>query len=228
MSALATEPLLPLGALLLGLAGGVHCIGMCGPLVMASAKTKVQIASYQIGRLLGYSLLALIATLLGQGLLQLAPYFSLVGTILIALLFITFGIRSWQNKGSDFQAPLWLQRFLQNIWRVHFNLKTWPFLKSFLTGMLSLLLPCGLLYSALFGLILITNPSNLWLGLFAFWLGTLPAMVFAPQLIQKILKPWQKSSPQIIALFFISLGLLTLILRLWPWLAGQGIESCCQ
>jgi sulfite exporter TauE/SafE len=47
-----------------------------------------------------------------------------------------------------------------------------------------------------------------------FWLGTLPAMIVAPSLVHKILKPLKAKLPRTYALSLIALGILTISVRL--------------
>lgn len=62
-------------ALILGLLGSFHCIGMCGPIAFMlpvdrsnSTKKVVQITLYHLGRLLAYSLMGLVFGLVGKSL----------------------------------------------------------------------------------------------------------------------------------------------------------------
>ena len=62
-------------ALVLGLAGSFHCIGMCGPIAFVlpinrSSKTSLfyQIFLYHFGRLLSYSMIGLLFGFIGKGL----------------------------------------------------------------------------------------------------------------------------------------------------------------
>ena len=60
-------------AFLLGLAGSLHCAGMCGPLVLALAKARPRTMRestgrifYHLGRVASYCLLGLVLGLLGH------------------------------------------------------------------------------------------------------------------------------------------------------------------
>ena len=62
-------------AVLFGLLGSFHCVGMCGPIAFMlpvdrnhSAKKIVQITAYHFGRILAYSIIGLIFGLVGKGL----------------------------------------------------------------------------------------------------------------------------------------------------------------
>ena len=63
-----------LSAIIFGLLGSFHCIGMCGPIAFMlpvdrnkPVKKFFQILSYHFGRLLTYSLIGLLLGLLGKG-----------------------------------------------------------------------------------------------------------------------------------------------------------------
>ena len=84
-------------AFTLGLLGSIHCVGMCGPLVLAvpfPRKMRWQgIVIYQVGRLLTYSILGLlmgyIGTLFVMGGIQ--RIFSLItGIILLVIVVAPF------------------------------------------------------------------------------------------------------------------------------------------
>ena len=207
------SPLVPLSAFLLGIGGSLHCVGMCGGLVMASTHNKKGVFIYQLGRLLGYMILGSIAALIGQQLNHYSTTMGMIGSLAIGGLFIIWGIQTWRQKPLEIKLPKKISQMIQKLWQLNFRLPTSQNIKSFFTGTLSLFLPCGLLYGALFGLIILNRPENLILGLFAFWLGTLPAMLFAPQLMQKILRPLTLSSPRLLSLVFIGLGTVTVLWR---------------
>lgn len=227
------SPLVPLSAFLLGIGGSLHCVGMCGGLVVASTHNKKGVIIYQLGRLLGYMILGAIAALIGQQLNQYSTTMGLIGSLALGGFFIIWGIQTWRQKPLEIKLPQFLSRSIQKLWQINFRLPTSQSVKSFFTGALSLFLPCGLLYGALFGLIILNRPENLIFGLFAFWLGTLPAMLFAPQVMQKILRPLSFSSPRLLSLFFITLGCVTVLWRfqqvIAPALYGgdpSGGEMC--
>jgi sulfite exporter TauE/SafE len=69
-----TEPLTLLSALILGLMGGVHCIGMCGGISGALGLTDAsrqpqKLLAYNLGRVFSYTLMGSFAGL-AAGLLQ--------------------------------------------------------------------------------------------------------------------------------------------------------------
>ena len=87
-------------ALVLGLLGSFHCIGMCGPIAFMlpvdrnnNLKKFTQISIYHFGRLLSYAIIGLIFGLVGKGLyiFGLQQQLSIViGAIMILVVLIPY------------------------------------------------------------------------------------------------------------------------------------------
>lgn len=142
-----------LTALLMGLAGGPHCIAMCGAacagIGQAGAERKNSaLWSFQGGRVLGYSALGALAAASMRGLgwltvqsAALRPAWTLfhVATMVLGLLLL---IKA--------QQPVWLEQVGRKIWSRARALAAGRGRGAPLViGMLWTFLPCGLLYSAL-------------------------------------------------------------------------------
>lgn len=169
-------------AFLLGLAGSLHCVGMCGPIVLAlplpaAARRQVamQATSYHAGRILTYAALGLGFGLLGKGLalagLQKTASIAAGALMLFAALFMTRWERLLTSGriGSSFTQPL-----QQRLGRL---LRHRPTGASFAVGLLNGLLPCGMVYLALAGAIASTDATQGALFMAAFGLGTAPLMI---------------------------------------------------
>ena len=143
-------------ALLMGLAGGPHCIAMCGAAcagigVTAGDRPAQQnraMGLFQVGRVLGYAGLGGLAAATMQGLgwltVQSAALRPLWSTIHVAALVLGLLLL--------FQArqPAWLERSARNVWeRIKRLQERGGAFGPVLVGMLWAFLPCGLLYSAL-------------------------------------------------------------------------------
>ncbi|SEN53006.1 sulfite exporter TauE/SafE family protein [Brachymonas denitrificans] len=143
-------------ALLMGLAGGPHCIAMCGAAcagigVTAGDRPAQQnraMGLFQVGRVLGYAGLGGLAAATMQGLgwltVQSAALRPVWSTIHVAALVLGLLLL--------FQArqPAWLERSARNVWeRIKRLQKRGGAFGPVLVGMLWAFLPCGLLYSAL-------------------------------------------------------------------------------
>ncbi|MCC5844692.1 MAG: sulfite exporter TauE/SafE family protein [Verrucomicrobia bacterium] len=165
-------------ALILGLAGSLHCLGMCGPLALAlpagREATHLQRAlgrlAYNLGRACTYALMGIFAGLLGH-VLQLGGVQRwvsiLLGILLIAtLLFSSHHMPEWVL--NTFYRPV--QKGLGKL------LKRRGATGLFQIGLLNGLLPCGLVYAALAGASLQEGPLRGAAYMFIFGLGTLPMM----------------------------------------------------
>ena len=144
-------------ALLMGLAGGPHCMAMCGAACAGMGRTQAGqsvrvLWVFQAGRLLGYSTMGAVAAMSMQGLgwlsvhsAALRPVWTLfhVAAALLGLMLM------WQAR-----QPVWLEDSARKVWHsvrsVTGHIKDGAALAPIgLLGVLWALLPCGLLYSAL-------------------------------------------------------------------------------
>lgn len=173
-----------LSAFLIGVAGSVHCVGMCGGIVgaftMLLPKEKSHwpfMVAYNSGRILSYALAGGITGYLGAVLSHK----------------VSFGLNILQLISGLFLLLLGL--YLGNWWRVLSHLESlgshvWkrisPMSKRFLPmksalqafpyGVIWGWLPCGLVYSTLTWSMASGSAINGALTMFAFGLGTLPAL----------------------------------------------------
>ncbi|MDO8299588.1 MAG: sulfite exporter TauE/SafE family protein [Lacisediminimonas sp.] len=140
-------------ALLMGLAGGPHCVAMCGAACAgighaAGSRKNTAILGFQSGRVLGYSALGALAAASMQGLgwltvqsAALRPVWTLfhVATFVLGLLLL------WKA-----QQPVWLEQAGRKIWSRARSLALGRGRGApLVVGVLWTFLPCGLLYSAL-------------------------------------------------------------------------------
>ena len=199
-------------ALVLGFAGSLHCVGMCGPIALAIPMTSrerthvvLQSLLYQIGRITTYSLLGGILGFLGWG-VALSGYqktlsISLGVLLITATLFPVILDKVHFNKTYQNAFNL-LKRKLGKALSITGNSS------AFRVGLLNGFLPCGLVYMALVGALATGNIAYGMLFMAAFGLGTLPMMmgiiIFRNSLPRKILVYFQKLIP----LFLVTFGLL--------------------
>jgi sulfite exporter TauE/SafE len=211
---------------LMGLLGGVHCLGMCGgvvgilsagldPQVRANPK-KVALfhLNYNLGRILSYMLMGaifgLIGTLLAQT-LQMSV-FDEVLRIFSGVLMVMVGlyIGNWSSSIQILEklgAKLWvkLQPLTQRFLPIR-HLRS-----AFFTGLLWGGIPCGLVYGALSFAVLSGSMLEGGLTMLAFGLGTLPSLLLMASLsiqlgffIQKL---WVR---RLSGLLIIVLGIMAL------------------
>ncbi len=222
----------PLVGLFAGLSAAGHCVGMCGGLVAASAHSLHGVWAYQVGRLFGYLGLTLVGILLGRIIRfgVITPVLSEAAMALVALGFIYAGLMRWRGQSLELPLPRRMGQLYQRLYGLLTQAQE-PVLRSLSLGLISVLLPCGVLYAAIAAALALANPLAAILGVLAFWLGTLPAMVMAPALLKRILRPLGSRWPRATGLALILLGLLTLGQR-WqrlqstPAAQAQEAKSC--
>ena len=177
---------LALTSLLMGLAGGPHCIAMCGAACAgigqaAGPRKNSAMLTFQLGRIIGYSSLGALAAASMQGLgwltvqsAALRPVWTLfhVATAVLGLLLL------WKA-----QQPVWLERAGKAIWQRARSL-AWGRGRGvpLVIGALWTFLPCGLLYSALLVAALSNSAVEGALVMALFALGTSVSMMAGPWL----------------------------------------------
>lgn len=165
-------------ALLLGLTGSLHCVGMCAPLTFAFMQGEnfaQKLFFYQLGRILMYALLGMGVGFIGQALFfsnwQSYAAFLLGGTLILSGLF-SFNLDRITNKISVLK---WISKKITPlIGKYLFNEKPY---KLFFAGLLNGLLPCGLIYFALLGAVAAGTSLEGGIFMTGFGLGTLPLLL---------------------------------------------------
>jgi sulfite exporter TauE/SafE len=198
-----------------GVGGSLHCVGMCGGLVTATCQQTNEIVRYQFGRLTGYLFLGFFAGILGKIFTIQAgnPKLTLIPGLMLGFLFLFWGIQNFRGQKAELPMPNFLAKTYSKLWGkfVKNNQSTY---KSFLVGLFSIFLPCGLLYGVVLGVAAFEHSLYAITYMFFFWLGTVPSMVFAPTLLQKFLRPLKAKLPKSYAISLILLGLLTISFRI--------------
>lgn len=173
-------------ALLMGLAGGPHCVAMCGAACTALTQSKnnpYAIYQYHLGRMLGYAILGAIATFAIQSIAWASAYSAILHplwTFFHVLIFF------WGVLLIIFaRQPIWVDRAGRNIWG-HVKKLSVKQGGSFYVGMLWALMPCGLLYSALIIASFNGKPWDGAISMVAFALGSSVSLFLAPWLWLKL------------------------------------------
>lgn len=187
---------------------------MCGGLVTASCDKNNDIVRYQLGRLLGYMILGLFAGFLGSlvKIQNASPFITILPGISIGLLFLYWGFQNMRGKKAELPMPKFMGVFYTKLWKL-FVYKNKGISKSFFTGLISIFLPCGLLYGVVLGGVALQHPFVAMLSMVFFWLGTVPSMVVAPGVFQKVLSPFKSKLPKTYAMSLIVIGVLTVSFR---------------
>jgi uncharacterized protein len=197
-----------------GLGGSLHCVGMCGGLVTATCEKSHDVVRYQMGRLIGYLTLGVFAGFLGSMLhfKTLPEFASVIPALFIGGLFIYWGVQNFRGIKAELPTPKFFRSIYTKLW-LRLVQKNKNFTKAFFTGLISIMLPCGLLYGIVLGTVALQSTGLALLSMFFFWLGTVPSMVVAPGLIQKFLRPLKSRLPKTYAISLVMIGVMTITFR---------------
>ncbi len=202
-------------ALLLGLISSLHCVGMCAPLQVAAISAfrkqshKGHLLLYHASRILTYGLLGGLVGLLGKGLGLQAwqQQTSLLGGLFLLLAFAAFYLLKLDRHLLRLLFP-YLSR-LRGKLQQNRAAQTLYFSGS---GFINGLLPCGMVYLALFPAM---GSGTTWASvmyMLFFGLGTLPLLALANLGGLSFLKSRSRWVQRLIPLMIVSTALL-LILR---------------
>lgn len=211
-----TKEYMLLSAVMLGLLGSFHCIGMCGPIALVlpvdrttKFKQGYQTLLYHLGRLLAYSSIGLLFGLLGKG-LYLAGFQQRLSILLGILMIILVLIPIHTFNKYNFTKPLYAL-----IGKVKSTLGLYLKKRSnkaiFTIGFLNGFLPCGMVYMALVGAM---ATSEFYLGafyMFLFGLGTIPMMTVAVYAKNIFSLNFRTKIHKAIPVFVIMIGLLFIL-----------------
>ncbi|MDQ7984590.1 sulfite exporter TauE/SafE family protein [Pseudomonas sp. G34] len=219
-----------ISALILGLLGGGHCLGMCGGLMGAlslaiPAERRHQrlrlLVAYNAGRILSYTAAGLLLGLAGWALASgpLATVLrSIAGLLLIAMGLYLAGWWSGLTRIEALGRGLW--RHLQPITRRFMPITSLP--RAMILGGLWGWLPCGLVYSTLLWAASQGDALRSAALMFAFGLGTLPVLLATGLAAERLVGLLRKRGVRVAG------GLLVMLFGLWTlpgphqhWLMGH-------
>ncbi|MBF7729021.1 sulfite exporter TauE/SafE family protein [Pseudomonas sp. N040] len=219
-----------LSALILGLLGGGHCLGMCGGLMGAltmaipveqRGKRLRLLLAYNVGRILSYAVAGLLVGLAGWAvghspaamLLRIAA-----GVLLICMGLYLAGWWSGLTRIEAIGRHLW--RHLQPLTRRLLPVTSLP--RALCLGAIWGWLPCGLVYSTLLWAASQGSALDSGLLMLAFGLGTLPVLLATGLAAERLLGLLRQRGVRMAG------GLLVMLFGLWTlpgphqqWLMGH-------
>jgi hypothetical protein len=203
-------------ALMTGLVGSLHCIGMCGPIAIALPLGNKNWGlrafgslTYNVGRTLTYGLLGGIFGLLGQGIEMagLQQWASiLIGVVMI--LSVVFPALFRNKTKLDQVLNNYASKLITRFRRLF---KKTSLSSLFVIGLLNGLLPCGLVYVAIAGAI---NTNDVYSGInymIIFGIGTIPVMFVIPLIGNLIGTGLRKKLRGVVSVFIVLLGILFIL-----------------
>jgi uncharacterized protein len=228
-------------ALVIGLAGSFHCIGMCGPIAVAlpvpNGKNSGFITGrvlYNVGRILTYMLMGAVLGILGGKIVIAGYQQGLSITLGIIILLVVITPIKYRNIVLGYPIITRLISPLKQ--RITSLFKQNSYQSLFLIGVLNGFLPCGLVYIALAGAAASGTAINGMLFMMFFGIGTAPAILsaslFGKFISLNIRQKIRRMVPvfaALLAIIFILRGLNLGIPYLSPKLnAAPTEESCCH
>jgi uncharacterized protein len=195
-------------AFYIGLFASVHCVVMCGPLMITLQAEKpsvwemlMQKLVYQTGRITTYGIQGFILGLAGSG-------FHILGlqnaiAILTGMILIVAGLTHFIKRRSHNTFGLLIFRKLNPVFT---KLICKPYGSLFL-GILNGILPCGITYLALAQAVNLGTPGSSAMFMLWFGIGTLP-LLFATTLFPLVVRKFKIPAAIVPVLYIVCGGIL--------------------
>jgi uncharacterized protein len=199
-----------ISALVLGFGGSLHCVGMCGPLVMGMPFQHVKnrataMLLYMLAKASAYAALGVVIGLIGKGFALLAMQqalsftagvFIIVFALLPRVLHLVKLPSSINKQMGDAYG-----RVLQNPSLYHF----------FVFGFFNGLLPCGLVYAALAAASATASPVSGGIFMLLFGVGNAPALIATVLVKSKGSLVFRKSISRFSLVIMLAAGIILML-----------------
>ncbi len=249
----SVTPIALLPVFLIGLLGGVHCVGMCGGIVGAfsvagssnrpfpvavisqasshafSAEGSLRVLSFNAGRIGSYIIAGAIAGFLGSipALIHITVLQS-IGYWIANVLLIALGLtlmNIWHGLARVESVGLWMWRRVQTL--ISRFLPVENMWQAAALGSLWGWVPCGMVYSVLMTALLTGSALHGAFVMFAFGLGTLPLLFSMGLLGARVRTNLQKPAVKIVAgSVVLAFGLLGMF-RLSTGISHDWLDAVC-
>lgn len=203
-------------ALIFGLLGSFHCVGMCGPIAFLlpvdrtnPIKGGLQVLSYHAGRLFTYGIIGLLFGFLGRR-LDLFGFQQQI-SIVIGVLMILFVLLP-SRIFNKYNGSRWMYKWVGKVKSaLGAELKKKSTNSFFTIGFLNGFLPCGLVYMAVFASVAAGGAWEGSLYMVFFGVGTIPLMTTATYLGNFLKGTLRKRILKIIPVFIVLIGFLFIL-----------------
>lgn len=163
-------------AFIMGLVGGPHCLAMCGAACAGMGRLTAPhpgrgILTFQVSRLIGYTVLGAVAAGTVQGFAWMGSHTTVIRPLWTALhvVALVLGVGLMMSG----HQPAWVDGLAQSVWRrIKPRLQALGGKAPVLLGLGWAFMPCGLLYSALLVASLSATVADGALVMTAFALGS--------------------------------------------------------
>ncbi len=197
-----------INAFVIGLVGSLHCIGMCGPLMItftdqSGARAYISFLAYHASRIAVYALVGMMFGLIGTSLDFVG--FQKFGAIIIgSLIILVYGFPKIRNA---LEAWYYRSAFYQGI-KTRFTGYYHSGFKWVAAGIVNGFLPCGLIYLAAAGAILTSGIADAMIFMVIFGAGTLPGLALLGMIRNRLPKLLRNASGMITTVALLSGGIL--------------------
>lgn len=205
---------------LLGLLGTGHCLGMCGPLVLALPGRHKRVRShllYHAGRITTYTIVGAVLGALGAGLVALeAPTsgdpMGSVARLQVGLSIVSAALLGWFGLArlGVVREPGWMSvaspSFLPGLMRVQRGAAKGGGLSMFLLGLMLGLLPCGLSFAAFAAALPAGGALPGGAMVFCFGVGTLPGLLLLGTVASRFAQQHRRSFDILAGLLLIGMA----------------------
>ena len=205
-----------LPALVLGLMGSFHCIGMCGPIAIALPLKNDTWATrifggvlYNLGRTVTYGILGAFFGLAGMGFKMggIQQWVSIImGSVMV--LSVLFPVL-FKNVSYFDNLVATMVNKLKSRFKKMFAIRSYYSL--FTIGILNGFLPCGLVYIAIAGAITTGQIFEGIVYMVIFGLGTIPIMLSLSMLGNTVSLKFRNAIKKIIPIFIVIIGILFIL-----------------
>ena len=231
------NPITYTSAFLLGLFSTIHCVGMCGgiigalslslPVEIRNSKPRMLmfVTTYNIGRIVSYSLAGLVAGAIGTGVLASVGFdqgHAVLRVIGVAMMVaIGLYLAGWLPQLALIEkigVPVWKK--LEPVGRSLLPVASLP--KALAYGLIWGWLPCGLVYFVLVWALTAGNAIQGALTMLAFGVGTLPTLL-ATGFMTSWLTRFARSSTarQVVGLLIIAMAIGSLFIPMGDQMHGH-------
>ena len=230
--------LLPLlsAALVAGLVGSAHCLGMCAGISglfavkaeAASMRASVPTAFvYNAGRVITYAVLGAIVAAFGSVIIKASPNLAVSIRMLSGIIIILVGLQ----VAFNLRALRVIERMGGTLWakiapaaQKLLPIDSLP--KAFGLGLIWGWLPCGLVYSVLMIAATSANPVGGAATMVAFGIGTMPAMMLSGLGAARLGVFMQRRGARVgFGLLVVAMGLLTIAMPVSKIVATTASHS---
>jgi sulfite exporter TauE/SafE len=204
-----------ISALVLGLVGSLHCIGMCGPIALALPVNKERwdfrvygTILYNIGRAITYGILGILFGLIGKGLSLggLQQWASIaIGAVMILSVMFPVVFRKINIEKATYSMVSRMKKIFGRMFSIR------SFASLFTIGLLNGFLPCGLVYMALAGAIVSAEVVSGMIYMMVFGLGTIPVMLSLTLLGNIVSIRFRNKIRKVIPIIIVLIGILFIL-----------------